>query len=163
MDDNLFVFFPPIGNYVVFFVIPFELGLPAIKYHEVIGIIITDIATIFIVYIFNFDTAFGFIPIFMVFCRVFIPSCTVFGRVSGICCSCYICYIRYNILVFRRFSTRFLINWIFLLYIGCIVSVKIDYLRRPISGISTSLMLSLSASAASGGRAVPSIPSVLGL
>ena len=58
MDDTLFVLIPPMGRYVVFFLIPFALVLTSINSHDVIGIIITVVAIIFIVYIFNFDTAF---------------------------------------------------------------------------------------------------------
>ena len=121
MDDSLFVLFPPMGGNLVFFLLNFLLGVPVIKSHDVIGIIIYVISIIFIVYIFNFDTNFGVIPSF-----------TVFGHVFGSCRSCDICCIRYAILVLRRVVTRFLISRIFLIYISCIVSVDINYLCKLI-------------------------------
>ena len=116
MDDALFVLLLPRGRYVVFFLVYFSIGAPATNSHEVIGIIITDLDIILIVYIFNFDTAFGVIS-----------RCAVFVRVLGIFHRYDIYFIIDAILVLRWFFTRVIISWIFLLYIGCIVLVDIDY------------------------------------
>ena len=119
MDDALLVLLLPMGRYVVFFLPPFLLGAPSVNYHDVIGIIINVISIIFITYILNFDTIFSFIP-----------SCMVFGCVFGICCSCDIHCIRYAILVLRQVVTRLIISFIFLISIGCIISVDINYFCR---------------------------------
>ena len=121
MDDTLSVLLPPMGSYVVFFLIPFVLGLPAINSHDVIGIIITVIAIIFIVYIFNYDTAFGVISI-----------CAIFSRVFDICSICAVCCIRDAIFFLRWVFNRVITSWIFLLSIVFIVRVNIDSLHRLI-------------------------------
>ena len=109
----------PMVRCVVFFLLSFALGVPAINSHGVLGMIINFIAIIFIVYIFNFDAAF-----------VVISRYTVFGCEVGIRCICVIYYIRDTILVWVWVFTRVIISWIFLISIGFIVSIDIDYLRR---------------------------------
>ena len=121
MDDTLFVLLPPVGRYVVLFLIPFAPGAPAINSHDVIGIIIIAITIIIIIYIFNFYTAF-----------IFISSCAVFGRVFGIYHICVIFCVRDIILVLIWFITRFCIGWILLISIGFIVSADIEYYHRLI-------------------------------
>ena len=119
MDGTLFVLLTLMVSYLVLFLMSFSLGELATNSHDVIGIIITVIVIIFIVYIFNFDTAFGIIS-----------SCKIFGRIFGIYCRCVICCVRYDILFLRWGVTRVMISWILLLSIGCIVIVDIDYFHR---------------------------------
>ena len=121
MDDALFVLLLPMGWYVVFSLLTFALVVPVTNSNDYISIIITIIGIIFIFYIFNFDTAFGVIP-----------SYVVFGCVFFICRRCVICCIRDTVLFLRRVVTRVLISWIFLLSIGCIISANIEYFRRLI-------------------------------
>ena len=121
MDCDLFVLLPLMGRYVFFFLIPFVLGVTAINSHGVIVIIITVISIIFIVCNIKFDADFRVISI-----------CVVFGHVFGRFCSYDIFCIRDAILFLRQVVTRVFISWIFLLSIGCIVSVDINYLCRLI-------------------------------